>query len=519
MTAERPNLDFLKKSAKDLKRALKRGDADARARFEAVFPGDGQGPKLTDCLHVIARENGYESWPKLKLDIELRRADRAQLAAQLGGGLYYGRPRVVERILAIAPDIADDSFALQLALFDEDRVHPALEADPGRVHDAECIADISRIALDPLTRVCSSHYHRMRPDLAGAQLRIARRLLDMGADPNVRHDWPDDPSAKLSVLYACLCVAGNLPLAEMLLEAGADPNDNECAYHACEMETLEPMRLLLRYGIDFRGTNALLRMLDFDKYEGVELLLENGADPSEGPAHIAKPDRPDHGNALHHAIRRGRDGRFADLLLRHGADPAAKAGGRAPFALAAVVGNISMMEALKSLGHETALSPEDRFLAAVVTGRRREALELWAADKDIVSRLSAGDRRLMNEFAGQKGRIEALELMHEVGFDPDNTDFEKMTPLHVAAWFGHADYVRFFLTLAPDIGHINMYGATALGNAVHGSANCPQRADGDYLETARLLVDAGFPIEPEKGHLDMGSDAVTAFLEERLSEG
>jgi hypothetical protein len=109
--------------------------------------------------------------------------------------------------------------------------------------------------------------------------------------------------------------------------------------------------------------------------------------------------------------------------------------------------------------------------------------------------------------------------MNEVGFDFNLTDsFEKMTPLHIAAWFGHRDYVRFLVTLDPDIAHINPYGATALGNAVHGSANCPQRAEGDYVETARLLVDAEFPILPDRGHLDMGSDEITVFLEERLAD-
>ncbi|MEJ8572859.1 ankyrin repeat domain-containing protein [Microbaculum marinum] len=507
--SDRLNLDYLRKAAKDLKRAIASGETDARARFEAVFPGS-RDPKLADCLHVIARENGYESWPKLKLDVELRRADRDELAARLATALYYGRPRPVERILTIAPDIAETNFPLQLALFEEDRVRAVLDAEPERVTVAEKAAEASRLALDPLTRVCISPYFRIRPDLADTQLRIVRHLIDLGADPNVRHEWPDDPKVKLSVLYAAMCVARNLPLAELLLEAGADPNDNECAYHACEFETLEEMRLLLKHGVTFPGTNALFRMLDFDKLEGVELLLQNGADPNEHLNHG--------GNALRHAIRRGRDGRFADLLIRYGADTSQPDKGRSPYALAAVHGNSSMMEALARHGLETDLSREERFLAAVVSGRRRDALELWAQDKDIVSRLSKAEQRLHNGFAAQKGRLEALELMNEVGFDPNMTDFEKMTPLHIAAWFGHSDYVRFYLGLDPDIGHINMYGATALGNAVHGSVNCPARDEGDYIETARLLVDAGFPILPERGHLDIGSDEITAFLEERLAE-
>lgn len=356
--------------------------------------------------------------------------------------------------------------------------------------------------------MCSSQYIRLRPDLAPVQARIARRLLDLGADPNARYPWPDDPSQQLSVLYACLCVAGNLPLAGMLLEAGADPNDGECAYHATEMETLDGLRLLLRHDLRLAGTNALFRMLDFDNYEGAELLLAHGADPDEGPGHA--------GNALRHAIRRGRDGRFADLLIAHGAGTRAADGRRSAYALAMVYGNRSMMEALERHGLGTGLEPADRFLAAVGAGRRREALELWAADPGIVSKLTRFDQRLHIAFAAQAGRLESLELMNEVGFDPDATDSEGMTALHMAAWHGHADHVRFYLSLGPDPSFRNRYGGTALGAALHGSENCPAREAGDHVGTVRLLLEAGYEVEP--GLASLGNDAA-ALVEEWAADG
>lgn len=521
--AGKPNLDFLKKSAKDLKRALQRGEPQARARFAAVFTtvfaADREAAEtLANCLHVIAREQGYQSWPQLKLDVALRRADTDALAARLGGALYYGRLIQAERILALRPDIAEGRFALQVALFDEAAVTAALDADPGRLFRAEKIIPDSRVALDAFSRLGTSHYARLRPDLAEAQMRLGRMMLERGADANVQHGWPEDPSQKLSILYGALCAAGNLPFGAMLLEAGADPNDNECAYHACEQETLDAMRLLLDHGVTFPGTNALLRMLDFDKYEGAELLLANGADPNERPVPFDRDAWHRHDNALHHAIRRGRDGRFADLLIAHGADPQATSNGRSYYALAAICGNEAMRTTLRDRGLATGLSPSDALLAAAASGNRGEALRLWAEDKDAVSRLSDADQRLPIEFAAQRGRLAALEAMQAVGFDPDLTNAEDMTALHVAAWFGHADYVRFYLTLDPDKTLRNAYGATALGNAVHGSENCPERASGDYVETAQALVEAGYTIEPEHGHLDMGSEAVTALLEERLEQ-
>ena len=50
----RPNLDHLKKQAKELLRALKRQDPDAQ---------------LADAQHAIAREYGFTSWPRLKAHV------------------------------------------------------------------------------------------------------------------------------------------------------------------------------------------------------------------------------------------------------------------------------------------------------------------------------------------------------------------------------------------------------------------------------------------------------------------
>ena len=55
-------LDFLRRQAKTLKRAFAADDPDARARATAAL---GSVAKLrhTTALHVIAREEGYDSWP------------------------------------------------------------------------------------------------------------------------------------------------------------------------------------------------------------------------------------------------------------------------------------------------------------------------------------------------------------------------------------------------------------------------------------------------------------------------
>src|SRR5262245_66163234 len=84
------NLEQLRHQAKDLLRTAKSGDADARARIAAV----SDRLVLASAQRALAREYGFASWPRRKLEGERRetltgrdlgrrgrlRADRPELA-------------------------------------------------------------------------------------------------------------------------------------------------------------------------------------------------------------------------------------------------------------------------------------------------------------------------------------------------------------------------------------------------------------------------------------------------------
>ena len=62
----RPNLEHLKRQAKTLLAAIKNQDSDAIEVFAQHHPEKSPGdPKLADAQLVTARQNGFESWPKL----------------------------------------------------------------------------------------------------------------------------------------------------------------------------------------------------------------------------------------------------------------------------------------------------------------------------------------------------------------------------------------------------------------------------------------------------------------------
>lgn len=73
----RLNLEQQKKRAKDLLAAVRSGDGDALARWNRHRPGNA-ADGLSTAQHVIARELGLPSWPRLKAHVEsMNRAWRA----------------------------------------------------------------------------------------------------------------------------------------------------------------------------------------------------------------------------------------------------------------------------------------------------------------------------------------------------------------------------------------------------------------------------------------------------------
>ena len=336
------SLDYLRRQAKQLKRDFSQGQRDAVDRVHMVLP-EATSIRHADALHVIACEQGHQSWPRLKLANELSEMDRAARAERLKIALYLGQNWVTDDLLRADPDLPTHNLGLLCAIYDVDGVRRALGKDP---EAAVKMVGVRR----PILHLAFSRHFRAAPDRAEAMIAIAEALVAAGADVN--DSYPAEPGSehRLSALYGALGHAGNLGLAEWLLDWGADPNDNESLYHATELGHLDGVKLLMRYGVSTRGTNALARMLDFDDLEGARLLLDYGADPNEAVLDHPSGQPIATIPALHQAARRCRDGRFAELLLDHGADASVTWQGHSAYALARAYGNTSFAAALKSSG-------------------------------------------------------------------------------------------------------------------------------------------------------------------------
>ena len=81
---ERPDLNQLRRQAKELREGARSGDAAALERFAAWARPGAQGPvSLAAAQLVIARELGFPSWPKLKAAVDADAAVRASVGENL----------------------------------------------------------------------------------------------------------------------------------------------------------------------------------------------------------------------------------------------------------------------------------------------------------------------------------------------------------------------------------------------------------------------------------------------------
>ncbi|WP_415717861.1 ankyrin repeat domain-containing protein [Roseibium sp.] len=490
------SLDTYKKSARRLRKAHAKDDPQAIERVAAHTP-DGKQFRHADFLHVIAREAGHESWPKLKFSIQSAAMTNAEKAERLKMALYFGQNWVVEKLLAETPDLPSSNLGLQVALYDLDAVRKAIEADRSAATEVVGIRS-------PILHLAFSREIHRRPEKARDMIAIAELLVSNGAD--VDDAYPAEPGAdhKLSALYGAICHADNFQLGAWLLERGADPNDDESLYHSTELNDTRALAMLLKHGAKPDGTNALPRALDFDDVAKVRLLLEAGADPN-----LTIPDHPsgmpmNTVPSLHQAVRRGRDTACVELLLEHGADPAAVWEGHTPYALARIYGNVAAARFLEAKGHATPLSANEGVLAACAEGVEDPGrLELGALTRE--------DKSLLTNLVGMPGRLDQVMALVKAGLDPDVCDSMGLPPLHIAGWNGLVPELEFFLGLSPDLVRKNDYGGDALDTVLHGSEFAPRRKEADHVACARLLLEAGSVLYPQY-ITNCGNEELALFL-------
>ncbi|MEM8838773.1 MAG: ankyrin repeat domain-containing protein [Pseudomonadota bacterium] len=493
------SLDQLRRDAKALGKAFGKGDRGAELRVQGILTARRNGRyKHADFLHVIAREMGYATWAALKLAIETEGMDRAQKQGRLRWALYNGGHETVNYLLTDIPDLAAGQVPLLVALYEVDAMRVILAEDP-------VAATRDYPPRRAMCHLAFSRHFEAAPGKEAAMLAMAGLLVAHGANVNDSFAFDPESDHRLSALYGAIGHAGNIPLAKWLLDHGADPNDDESLYHSTELGHADGLRLLLEHGAKPEGTNALPRAIDFNNLDMVKLLLDYGADPNEGIAAHPSGEPSLVIPALHQAARRLASGDIAQLLLEHGADPRAVSRGHTPYAFARIFGNPDVARVLERGGGATSLSEIETKLARAADG---ESLD---GDRIDMAELSEEMTCLLGRLVWRKGTLPHMKRLIDMGFDSNIPDEMGMPPLHLAGWEGLIDVMTYFLSLKPDLNHVNAYGGTLLSTIIHGSENCPERHNRDHIDCARIALEHGVPLPKKAPHFATEPE-MSAFL-------
>ncbi len=191
----RPSVEQYKKQAKELLHQSQLSLPQALQRLQKHLPQQKSARNkfsLTDAQLVIAREHGFESWPRFTRAIELVRyqnsadAQRAPVKAFIEaasvprvGDHIAGTLDLAQTILIEHPEVAGDSIYTAAILGDDAAVRSFLASNA-----EDATRKGGPYDWDPLTYLCFSRYLRLDKSRSAGFVRSAQALLDTGADPN-----------------------------------------------------------------------------------------------------------------------------------------------------------------------------------------------------------------------------------------------------------------------------------------------------------------------------------------------
>ena len=464
---------------------------------------------LADAQLVIAREHGLESWPKFAAHITTLNLERSVAAVQDPVNAFLravfaprdnshssGTLDEAESILARYPHVAGANIYTAAVLADEEGVRTFLARD-----QLNATAKGGPYEWDALTHLCFSRYLRIDRERSDAFVRTARALLDAGASPNTGWyemiDHPNPRPVLESAIYGAAGVAHHAGVTRLLLEYGADPNDEETAYHAIEDYDLAVINALLESG-KLNSTSMstlLLRKADWHDTEGIRLVLAHGADPNASTIWGQ--------TGLHQALRR--DNRLVNiaLMLDHGGDPTVKnREGLSATEIAAHRGRGDVLRLLTERGIEWQLQGVDRLIAACAIADDAAIRELTAQEPHFVENLVAQGGTLLAEFAAN-GNAEGVRRLLDLGVNASAVFLHgdgywdlarETTALHAAAWRMWPDTVKLLVERGAPVNARDGKGRTALSLAVKACVDSYWK-DRRTPESVEALLKAGATID------------------------
>jgi ankyrin repeat protein len=393
----------------------------------------------------------------------------------LESGHASGTLERAEAILRAQPEVATGNIHTAAILGDYESVRRFVERDPaaatqkGGPHD-----------WDPLTHLCFSRYLRLDRKRSDGFVRAATVLLDARASANTGwFEMNHQPKPEWeSAIYGAAGVAHHAELTRLLLERGADPNDEETPYHAPETHDSAALRVLVESGKlnEDSLTTILLRKTDWHDYDAIKWLLEQGIDPNR----MSRWGK----TALHNAVLSDNDLEIIEVLMDHGADPTIFAshpgrGGTgsermSAISIAARRGRSDVLELFENRGIPIVLEGVERLIAGCARNDTAAVRSIVDQEPQLVTELQAKAGELIAAFAGVENTNGVRQLL-DLGVDvktlfKEGEGYFDIAPnsmaIHVAAWRANHATLKLLIQRGSPIDVPDGKGRTPLALAV-----------------------------------------------------
>lgn len=308
----RPNLDQLRRQAKDLLRKARSGDEVAAARIRAVRGH----PTLASAQLALAREYGFASWPKLATEVRRREILDAGDAERLRA-LLVDEPRLAKATMERWCDHPKGASPLgYVAMLRYDTARDLWRDVPGTDRLASVLleagAPVDGEPGDPETPLITAASY--------GDAAVARVLIEAGADVDARSS-ADSGGVPGGTALLHAAVFGMTDVVDLLVAAGARIDGIEVAAAAGDVSGW--------LGDDTPGDariRALVMAADHQRLGVIDRLIDGGVPiDAVDPIWHGHPLRTAAANGRPHSVRR---------LLERGADPDLRdAEGRTPLDL------------------------------------------------------------------------------------------------------------------------------------------------------------------------------------------
>ncbi len=401
--------------------------------------------------------------------------------AFIKAAIWHGSLDEADQYLVTHPELASSDIHTAAITGDVEAVRRFLAEDP---ENANSISE--PYGGTALVYMCLSKYLRLNK--SNNFLQIAEALLEAGADANsgfwTEGQYPEFETA----LYGAAGVAHHAPLTKLLLEHGADPNDEEAVYHSPETYDNDAMKLLVETG-QLSSENIslmLIRKHDWHDYDGVKYLLEKGADPNAARFRGWYP--------LHHALARSNSLPIITLLIDHNADPYLSNDGLTGIQRAAREGRSDVLNLFVQRGFSIELVGIDQLIAACAMGDKESVQQF----PQLLTTLRNMGNELLARFCLSNNKPGIQQLL-DLGIDV-NTPYEAgdgyweipegSLPIHIATRLGWPAVVQLLIERGAYIDVPDKNGNTPLSLAVKACVDSywTYRRSTDSI---KALLDAG----------------------------